>query len=221
MHNAGLNRLRHKYAQQQQKAGTKGLFAVALRQLHGASRNAVAQWRKAQTEAGRRDASNEEALRAEKAAMQQGLAVEYGERQTEAATRGAMLVLKKVLGMARAVCGAQSSCALVIHVWGCRVALQRVLGAMREESLVTVQRNAELAKEDRRRSRLNLVRLILLRRETEALQHGMGSWRSAVTAMQRLAKEDASRSAYIRSQLEDAKRAFSQMLQDDEALLGE
>ena len=84
-----------------------------------------------------------------------------------------------------------------------------------------MQRNAELAKEERRRSCLNLVRLIFVRRETEALKHGMRSWKAAVTAMQKLAREDASRSAYIRSQLEDAKRAFSQMLEDDERLLDE
>ena len=63
--------------------------------------------------------------------MERGLALEYGQRQTEAATKGAILVLKKVAMGQRDICGAQASCALVLHVWGCRVALQRVLAAMK------------------------------------------------------------------------------------------
>ena len=67
----------------------------------------------------------------------------------------------------------------------------------------------------RKSSCLNLVRLIFVRRENETKKWGLDAWKAAVTAMQMLAREDSERSAYIRSQLEDAKKAFSKILEED------
>jgi hypothetical protein len=63
------------------------------------------------------------------------------------------------------------------------------------------------------------VRLIFVRRGNETKKWGLDAWRAAVTAMQMMAQEDSERSAYIRSQLEDAKKAFSKMLEDVEPAL--
>jgi hypothetical protein len=63
------------------------------------------------------------------------------------------------------------------------------------------------------------MRLIFVRRGNETNKWGLDAWRAVVTAMQMMAQEDSERSAYIRSQLEDAKKAFSKMLEDVEPAL--
>jgi len=148
--------------------------------------------------------------------LMKGLSEAYGDRKAAVAVRGSAIVLKQVAyALGRPVIHMRCSLMLVISTWGCRVALQRMLLAMQEESVLQAQKHKNVANDARKISCLNLVRLILVRRENEARAWGFEVWRVASIEMKILAREDSLRSSYIRSQLEDAKKAFSQILDDD------
>ena len=145
----------------------------------------------------------------EDAQVHHALSLEYGEARARAAGHGAALLLRAAraqIGGGPAVCRGKAAAMLALHVWAGQAELLRVAAADREQG-----RAARL------NSSLNMVRLVFVRRENECKKWGIDTWRSSISSMRQLAEEEAKRSAFIRSQLDDAKRAFSQMLEEDTA----